>query len=155
MKRFKFRFETVERFRKTKESEALRALASVQTHYQTALAFKNGLIEQQNQARIRLEMLGKENSNFQSVIAFQLESQFISGNTQRLIKADQWIFRAKRAVEKSLRFYLHARKQLKMIETLRERDFSEFKKQMAKKEQKDLDELNTMRARIVAEVRSA
>ena len=51
------------------------------------------------------------------------------------------IFRASKNVEKALRAFLFARRQTRMIESLREKAFAEFKRDLAKKEQKQLDDL--------------
>ena len=66
-----------------------------------------------------------------------------------MIRQDQAIVRASRSVEKALRAYLTARRQTRMIETLREKDYQEFKKMVAKKEQKELDELSAMRLMLI------
>jgi flagellar export protein FliJ len=47
--------------------------------------------------------------------------------------------------ENALRAYMITRKETRMIEVLREKEFTEFKKAVKKKEQKELDELSSMR----------
>lgn len=147
MRRFRFRFEVVERVRKAKEGEALRSLSEAQGVYQQALAHKSSLLKKLSQALERREKLGIEAV---TPVAFRTETDFITGTKQRIIMADQAIVRATRGVEKALRAYLFARKQVRTIEALRERHFLEFKKALAKKEQRDLDDLYTMRSRLVA-----
>jgi flagellar export protein FliJ len=80
--------------------------------------------------------------------AFQLEQNFIFGTKQRIVQQDQALVRASRGVEKALRAYLHARRQTRTIEMLREKQYQEFRKALTKKEQKELDELSVMRARL-------
>jgi flagellar export protein FliJ len=148
MKRFRFKFEAVERVRRIREEEALRALAQAQRQYQLALDHKANLQNELENALIRRESLGQQAV---SVIAFHTEQDFINGTKQRIIQAEHMISRAARQVEKMLRTYLHTRKQLKTIEMLREKAFSEYKAERQKYEQKQLDDLNIMRARFGGE----
>ncbi len=125
----------------------MRSLAGAQASYQEALGAKRDLLSKLGQALQRREELGGVSV---SALAFQMENDFIGGTKQRIIQSDQAIVRATRSVEKALRAYLYARKQLRMIETLREKHFVEFKRELARKEQKNLDDLYTMRSRLVS-----
>lgn len=145
MARFRFRFSTVLDVRKQREQDALTALGSAQRAYQQAVARKHELQQLLQASLARRESLGGEAT---PVLAFQLEQSFINGTKQRIIQSDQAIVRASRVVEKSLRAYLAARKQTRMIETLEEKDRREFKLEQAKKEQKQMDEMVILRARL-------
>ena len=145
MKKFKFQFATVLKIRQTREEEALRSLADAQRVYQAELARKSKLISTLSDALVRREGLGVVSIG---IDAFQLEQFFIVGTKQRIIQQDQALVRASRGVEKALRAYLHARRQTRMIELLREKQIKEFKKALEKKEQKELDELSVMRMRL-------
>jgi flagellar export protein FliJ len=142
MKRFKFKFAAVLRVRESREENALRTLGLAQQAYQAELAVKADLLSQLKNSLERREALGIEAIGIDS---FQLEQIFITGTKQRIVRQDQAIMRASRTVEKSLRAYLVARKETRMIEGLREKELKDFKKAAAKKEQKDLDELSSMR----------
>jgi flagellar export protein FliJ len=145
MKRFKFQFAAVLKIRKTREEESLRVLAQTQRQHQQELQRKSKLVSELNDALIRRESLGIEAIG---IDAFQLEESFIVGTKQRIVQQDQALVRASRNVEKALRVYLTARRQTRAIEILREKQFLEFKKSLAKQEQKDLDDLSVMRARL-------
>jgi flagellar export protein FliJ len=142
MKKFRFKFESVLKIRQTREEEVLRALGAAQRAYQEELAEKQQILSELDQSLKRREKLGSEAVTINS---FQIEQNFITGTKQRIIRQDQAIVRASRTVEKALRAYLFARRQTRMIEILRDKDFAEFKKAVAKKEQKELDELSAMR----------
>lgn len=144
MKRFRFRLETVERVRRTKEQEALRALALAQAKYHEALDAKRRLIEENERALLRREALAK---TAQPVLAYQIENEFISGNRQRLVQSDQAIFRARKFVEKALREVIAAKRALRAIELLREKAFAEFKIALRKREQKEMEEVYLSRPR--------
>jgi flagellar FliJ protein len=142
MKRFKFKFAAVLKVRESREENALRTLGQAQQAYQAELAIKAELLSKLKSSLERRESLGIEAIGIDS---FQLEQIFITGTKQRIVRQDQAIMRASRTVEKSLRAYLAARKETRMIEVIREKDLKEFKKSQAKKQQKELDELSSMR----------
>jgi len=147
-KKFRFRLDAVERVRRAKEQEALRGLAAAQMKYQEALKHKQTLMEETLDAlKRREELAGKS----QPVLAYQLENEFINGNKMRILQADQAIFRSRKFVEKALKEVILAKRAVKAIEKLREKAFAEFKIEMRKKEQKDLEELYVSRQRIVDE----
>lgn len=143
--KFKFRLEIVLNLRKTREQEALRLLAQSQRIYQHELAKKAKLNFELSDALVRREGLGIEAIG---IDAFQLEQNFIVGTKQRIIQQTQAVVRASRGVEKCLRAYLVAKRQTRTIEILREKQYKEFKKALAKREQKELDDLSVMRARL-------
>lgn len=141
-RKFKFRLEAVERVRRAKEQETLRALAYAQAKYQETLQIKQRLMEDTESALARRETLAK---TAQPVLAYQLENELITGNKQRILQSDQAITRARKFVEKALREVIMAKRALKGIELLREKAFLEFKTALRKKEQKDLEEIYTSR----------
>jgi flagellar export protein FliJ len=143
-KKFRFRLEAVERVRRAKEQEMLRALAYAQTKYRETLLAKQALMEETNVALARRQSLAEKS---QTIVAYQLETEFIVGNKQRMIQSDQAIFRARKFVEKALREMLVAKRALRAIEMLREKAYAEFKIEMRKKEQKELEDLYTSRSR--------
>jgi flagellar FliJ protein len=147
-KRFRFKLQPVENVRRSKEQECMRVLALAQTRFQQALQFKIQLIQELEDSLIRREQLGQTAT---SVMAFLMENDFIAGQKQRIVQADQFILRAKKNVEKCLREFLIAKKDTRVIEKLRENAFAEFKQEIQKKEQKELEELYVMRARLIKE----
>lgn len=149
MRKFHFKLETVLKVRKSKEEDALRNLALTQQHLQTRISEKLKLTLDLKNALERREKLGNEpvvNS------VFIIENDFISGTKQRIIQAEQAIWRANKFVEKAMRQYLHCRRQSKTIETLKEKAYQEYKDAANKYEQKQLDNLYLMRARLTREV---
>lgn len=78
--------------------------------------------------------------------SFLMEDDFIVGTKFRIAQIAQQVIKAQKGVEKATRFFLHARKQLHVITTLREREFEIFKKEQQRLEQKRVDEMVVMRA---------
>ncbi len=143
-KKFRFRLTAVESVRRAKEQETLRALAQAQRKYQEAIQAKIALLEDNDRALNRRQALA---STAQSVVSYQLETEFITGNHQRMIQSDQAIFRSRKFVERALREVILAKRAVKAIEILREKAFMEFKTELRKKEQKDLEEIYVSRGR--------
>ncbi len=145
MKKFQFKFNTVLQQRKIREVESLRVLGAAQQAYQQELREKARLRESLDSSLLRREHLGKDPT---LPGAFQLENDFISGTRQRMVRQDQAIIRATRAVEKCLRAYLQARRQTRMLESLYERHYLEWKRERNRKEQREQDDLTVMRAHL-------
>ncbi|MBC7690451.1 MAG: flagellar export protein FliJ [Methylotenera sp.] len=145
MKRFRFKFTAVEKVRQSRQDEALRVLAQAQSMFQEATTFKNRLVQALNDSLLRRENLGRE---FTSVMAFQLENSFLAGQRVRILQAENFIKKASKNVEKCLRAYLVTRRELKMIEVLREKAFAEFRKEKNKQEQKVTDDIYISRANL-------
>ena len=150
MKKFSFKLDHVMQARKAKEDEALSVLADRQRKYQAEIARREELRETLSQSLLRREKLG---SSPTEISEFQMEQAFIQGTKQRMIQADQVIFRASREVEKALRNYLVMKKRAMAIETLRDRAFQDYKKERAKNEQRNLDDLVLMRSRLSEELK--
>lgn len=145
MKKFKFKFEVVLEVRRNRENEALRNLADAQREHQTEIRKKNDLELALKQSLERRELLGKTPAQIQS---FQAEQDFIDGNKRRIIQAEYAIYRAAKKVEKVMRFYLQAKRQTRVMETLYEQEYQKYRIELAKKEQKELDDLMVMRNRL-------
>jgi flagellar FliJ protein len=145
MARFRFKLEPVLQHRKTREDEALRALGAAQRAYQLELYKKAKLREDLAQSLLRREQIGREPA---VTVTFQIENDFITGTKQRIVRADQAIFRASKNVEKALRSYLKAKRETRAMELLRERAFADYRKEQSKREQREQDDLSLMRQRL-------
>ncbi len=153
MKKFRFKFDSVLKVRKSEEESALRALGAAQRAHQEELRKKEKVAKDLSNALLRRENLGTESTRTPiDILPFRMENEFITGLKQRLIQADHAIMRASRGVEKALRAFLIARRKTRMMETLYERDLAEFRRERAKYEQHQLDDLNIMRARFKEKV---
>ncbi len=148
MKKFKFGLDALLQARRIKEDEALRNLAEAQKKLQLELEGKRSLQNQLEDSLSQRDFLGNIST---PAAAFQCIQNFIMGTKQRIVRADQSVFRANRAVDKAMAIYLQARKMTRMIETLKERALEEFKAERKKHEQKQQDELSIMRKRLTSE----
>lgn len=144
-KRFRFRLEAVEKVRRANEQEALRGLAAAQAKYHEALDAKRKLWDDNERALARRDELAK---TAQPVLAYQIENEFIFGNRQRFVQADQAILRARKFVEKALREVILAKRAVRAIELLREKAFAEYKVALRKREQKEMEEVYVSRPRM-------
>lgn len=142
MEKFKFRFASVLRVRKSREDQALLAFSTAQKSLQAEIQRKESLAQELQASQIRKETLAGEAV---SVISLQMENDFIKGTVQRISQAGQAIMRAQRGVEKALRFYLTTKRQTRAIEILYDKSLAEYKKAASKDEQKKIDEMVVMR----------
>ncbi len=143
MKRFKFRLEAVETIRKRREEDALLELSRAKSELQSILDRKAALESDLSDALSRRESLGITPVGAD---AFAMEEAFISGLKRRIRQAEQHAQRAARFVERATRIFLHARRDLHVIETLREREQEEFRREQGRMEMKEADELSSLRA---------
>ncbi|MEN9723558.1 MAG: Flagellar FliJ protein [Pseudomonadota bacterium] len=143
MKRFKFRLEAVETIRKKKEDEALQVLAKARGDHQSAIDFRQNLERELRDSIARREGLAQECVGPE---AYAIEEAFISGTKIRIQHAILKENRAARLVERAMRSYLHARRDTRVIETIRENDLQEFRREITKRELKEVDELSSSRA---------
>jgi flagellar export protein FliJ len=148
MRRFKFRFEAVEKVRRTREQQVLRLLGSAQRDLEGARSRKRKLQDSLAKAQSEREKLG---SVAVTVAEFALADDYIRGTERRILQADHSIAKAERAYEKAKRVYLLALRQLRAIETLREKHLAEWKREVSKKEQKAIDDLVSTRASFLKE----
>ncbi len=149
MKKFKFKLATVLDARKNKENESLRNLASKQEIYQAELKRKEYLVTEYRSALERREQLANAPVK---ISAFLAEQDYISGTKQWILQADHAILRANRSVEKALKAYLFAKRQTRMIEIIYDHAYQDYKKQLIKQENNELDDLMIMRHRLKEEI---
>ncbi len=149
MKKFRFKLKALEKLRGLKEKEALRVLAEAQRLREVEMRKKNKILDQIHNGLSRRELLGLETT---TPVHFQIEEEFIVGNKYRLLFADQAIFRAQKKINKAMGLYIKAKKDLKIIEKLKERELYRHNEEVRIKENREMDDLNIMRARFKKEV---
>ncbi len=148
MRKFEFKFSAVQKVAKIREEESLRALAYSQNIYQNEISKKQSILAELQNALNRRESLGRIPTKSTSFI---VEQSYIIGLKQKVIQADHAILKASRAVEKMLRSYYAARAQSRRIDTLQEKAYLDYKKEVSKQEQKEIDEMILMRFRFEEE----
>ncbi len=144
MNKFIFKFAVVLEVRKSKKNEALRLLGEAQRLYQSELARKSDLQLQLLKGLERRELLGRD---LVGISFYKTEQDFIGGTKQRIHQCDQAIVRASRGVQKALRTYLIARKESKVMESLCDQAYIEYRRLLIKHERKQMDDLMVMRSR--------
>lgn len=145
MAKFRFKLETVEKVRLQKEQKMLEELSASQAKYQEKIAKKREILNKKQQSFVsKNELISRD----ASVNEIRLIEEYIIGLKQHLIRADQEIIRARRFLEQAMRHYVHARRERMMVDKLKEKAMEEFKIEQNRLEQKGLDDLITMRARL-------
>ena len=145
MAKFKFQLESVEKVRTQKEQKMLEILSESQREYLSRIQDKRDLLsKKQNAFEKKNELVSRD----ASINEIRLSEDFITGLNARILKADQAIVRARRFLDQAMRNYINARKERMMIDRLKERAHEEFKLEQNRLEQRKLDDLITMRARL-------
>ncbi|MBU6154116.1 MAG: flagellar FliJ family protein [Bdellovibrionales bacterium] len=145
MAKFKFQLESVEKVRLQKEQKMLEALSESQRDYLSRIQTKRELLTKK---QIAFEKKNELLSSDASINEIRLSEDHISGLNSQIVKADQAIVRARRFLDQAMRNYIGARKERMMIDRLKEKALEEFKIEQSRLEQKNLNDLITMRARL-------
>jgi len=145
MAKFKFQLESVEKVRTQKEQKMLEALSASQRDYLEKINAKRSLLERKQSAFEKKNELASRDASINEI---RLSEDFITGLKSQIIKADQAIIRSRRFLDQAMRNYIVARKERMMIDRLKEKALEEFKVEQSRLEQRKLDDLITMRARL-------
>jgi flagellar FliJ protein len=145
MNKFRFQLETVEKVRTQKEQAMLEELSRSQKAYQEKIGEKKHYLEKKQKAFTeKNEMVSRDSS----INEIRLLEDYITGLKTQIIRADQGIVRSRRFLEQAMRQYILARREKMMIEKLKEKAMDEHKVAHNRYEQKQLDDLITMRSRL-------
>ena len=145
MAKFQFQLHTVEKVRIQKEQKMLEELSISQKKYQEKIADKKALLAKKQDSFVRKNELVSQDASINDI---RLLEEYIIGLKQHIIRADQAIIRARRFLEQAMRHYVQARRERMMVDRLKEKAITEFKIEQNRLEQKQLDDLITMRARL-------
>ena len=143
MKRFQFKLEALLTIREQQVHEALRILAETQRNLMSKQERKNSLENQLKNAALRRELLGNKISSIQE---YRIEDALIQGNRKRIEFSDRAIIRAKKWVNQAMSQYLVARRRKTIIEKLKDKAKEDYKMELRKFEQKQLDDIYVMRS---------
>jgi len=146
MKKFKFRFESVETLRNSQEQAALKFFAEAQMALQFQLENKMNILNQIDANLSKKESLASQAST--SVESFHIQQNFINGLKQKVIQADALILKAQKNLRVAFDRFKAARQNKKIIETIKDKDFKNYKKEYLKHENNKLQDLYTMRSKI-------
>ncbi len=145
MAKFKFHLEAVEKVRTQKEQKMLEELSLCQRVYQEKIRVKRDLLtKKQDTFASKNELVSRDSS----INEIRLLEDYIDGLKHQLIRADQAIVRSRRFLDQAMRNYILARRERMMIDRLKEKALEEFKLEQSRLQQKNLDDLITMRTRL-------
>jgi flagellar FliJ protein len=145
MAKFKFQLEAVEKVRTQKEQKMLEELSVAQRNYQEKIAEKRAILAKKQTAFVEKAELASRDASINEI---RLLDEYLIGLKYQLVRADQAIVRSRRFLDQGMRNYINARKERMMIDQLKEKAFGEFRLEQGRLEQKNLDDLITMRARL-------
>ncbi len=145
MAKFKFKLEAVEMIRTQKEQKMLEELSHAQRVYQQKIDDKKAVLAKKQDSFVKKNELVSRDASINEI---RLLEDYIIGLNQSIIRADQAIIRARRFLDQGMRNYILARRERMMVDQLKDKAKEEFRIEQARLEQKQLDDLITMRARL-------
>ena len=141
--RFSFRFETLLKLRKRREEQCRRVVA---TRLGQILATQSRRAEIVDQISRQSESFRRSlQSDMLDVDEVRLSRHWLLKLRQRLFEADAEVADQHAVLAQERAALAVARKDTKVLETLRERQYSTFVAQVQRREQSELDELNVTR----------
>ena len=142
MKKFRFRFQTIQQLRDREEKEALKDFSNEQKKFRTEVEKKNSIIRSLENSLTRRENLAPSGAGSAH---YCLEDAFILGSKVRIYQQEMAINRAEKSLRKSFRNYVDKRQKRMTMDKLREKELAAYKKEKKKQEQKELDEFYVLK----------
>lgn len=155
MKKFRFKLVPLQKHRKLIEQEK-RVELSKSLNIMKGIESK--LLEiDENEVRARrayanLGEMGAKSSLTSS--QFWVIDKFIQGQKFRRVQTKTEMEKQEAIVQQNYSAYVKARQNLKVIETLRDKEFTRYKKELQRYEMKQLDDVYTMRDRLSERVKT-
>lgn len=137
-KRFQFRLEPVLRVRGAQEDEARRAFAAAQRAAQEQARKLADIATQERRARAEMADTRRGPVN---LVRVRLEEGYLVGVGRRIDREKQTL--AKKLEEQFVKrtAFVEARKKVRVLERLKERRQTEYRREVEREEQKTLDEV--------------
>ena len=132
-KRFKFRLERVLNFRDSEKKERERALAEQNAELRKREDHLEAIIVAQDEMKL-------PESEILSMAELQLAGEYQQALREALIEQRLLIIEATQAVEQAREAYLEKNKEVRTLESLKDRRKEEFREELRKDEKKNLDE---------------
>jgi len=149
MRKFKFRLQTLEKHRKEREQERRvqlsEAIGGIKSTEQKIFDLDQSIVD----ARKSYAAMGETGTgNSLQAGDFWVLDAFAQGQLHRRAELEKHLQDQEQGLQEVFQNYVHARKEYQVIKSLHERDQSEFRKKEQKRENKQLDDLYTMRDRM-------
>jgi flagellar export protein FliJ len=149
MKKYRFKLMPLERHRKVIEDEKKVELSKSLTGLKKIEARLYEIDESEVRARRAYASLGEMgDKNALTSSQFFVIDSFIQGQKIRRVETKKALEAQNEVVRKHFGEYLKARQSLKVIETLHEKDFKNYRQMRMKHERKQIDDVYTMRDRL-------
>ncbi len=145
MKKYKFKLHAIEKHKKMIEKDRKSHLS--QEIIKMRGIEKNLLIIKNNESKFSsvYEKLGDGSENIHLNKIFVIDN-FINAQKVKRKEIQEMILQQESVLKKSFEGYIDARKDKRIIEMLREKDYKKYKKNLRKNERKELDDIYTTRS---------
>ena len=146
MKKFRFRLLPLQKHRRVVEQERRVILAKALTKVRETESKLFQIDEQEVNARRGYEKLGSSfQDEYLSSNQFWVVGNFIWGQGVRRKNVKEDLESQSEGLKDCYNEFVKAHQERKVIDKIRENDFANFKKKMARNEKKEMDDLYTMR----------
>lgn len=142
---FRFHLEKVLEHRRRLEDDAKRDFLNAQVNTLNALRDLEGLYVAIDVARARGHEMQKGVANLHMAPTLQNIDVFIGGQKIRIERQRAVIRELKATEERFQELLVQAAKEKKTLEKLREKHIAEYRAELARREQEELDDLSVMR----------
>lgn len=148
--KFNFKLEPVLKHRQMKEDIAKKEYAEAEQKVQQSLTIINGYYDQIEELR---NLNANKQKNGGNVSAYMdLNIEMIEGTKKKIEKEKQKVRELMQIAEEKKEIMIEARQEKRVIESLKNKRFEEYKKYRKKLEQKQIDEMVSQRyARLINE----
>lgn len=143
---FKFRFDSVEKLRKTQEMQSVSAFLQAKKLVDTIVAEKEKLLSKLQQSLIERE--GLADGEGIGPEHFAVQESFIQGVKLWIQQMEYRLYKANKILEKAQSQMVEARKKLKTMDQIHKRDYMVWQEKRRDQEEKTLQDLQVMRARL-------
>lgn len=140
MKKFQFRLETLLKFRKMQEEQALTKLAEATNRLQKEQELLSDL---QNKLSSNLDLLNHEQVKQPTIETLKTYSNYIDKIKSEITTQIDLVAKAASYRQECLTILEAAIKQRKLVDNLRKKRLEQYKNELLQEEQKILDELGT------------
>lgn len=140
MKKFRFRLETLLKFRKMQEEQAQLKLAEATNRLLTEREVLGGL---HSKLTFNLDLLNKEQTSNPTIETLKTFSYYIDKIKSDIITQQDQVTKATAYRQECLYVLEAAIKQRKLVDNLREKRLEQYNNEVLQEEQKILDELGT------------
>lgn len=140
MQKFKFKLEKVLDYRHQEEDMLRQELAEIQERLRKAESKLNSLLNEKREIQIKLKKKEKNNIDLQQAISYR---DYLKVLKIRIKNQRETVNQVQHEANKCRQKLLDKRKECKTLSKLKEKEFTKYRREFLREEQKEIDEIAT------------